>query len=108
MTNRIVDGDYVKTHLGKLETIDNEQELIQTAGQILYTRRGSFYPNKDFGSMIRLGELKKPELEYALSYARHALDELDGVYVKGVSIESDGLAFDLMINETEGRVKIKL
>lgn len=108
MTNRIVDGDYIKTHLDRLETIDNEQELIQTAGQILYARRGSFYPNKDFGSMIRLGELKKPELEYALSYARQALDTLDGVYVKSVNSESDGLVFDLMINETEGRVEVKL
>lgn len=108
MTEKLVNGDYVKNSKNELETVDYFDEIIQNIGVVLQTKRGNFYPNKDFGSLIRKKPLQEPQLEYALSYARQALDTLDGVYVKSVSAEDNMLIFDILINDIEGRVSVKL
>lgn len=53
MTNKIIDGDYVKSNgAARLQTVDYIDEVLQNAKIILTARRGKFYPNKDFGSLI--------------------------------------------------------
>ena len=53
MTNKIIDGDYVKSNgAARLQTVDYIDEVLQNAKIILTAHRGEFYPNKDFGSLI--------------------------------------------------------
>lgn len=109
MTNKITNGDYeFDEEIGQVKTVDYIDEVLQTIKLNLFARRGSFYPNKDFGSLLRAEELKNPKQEYALAYARQALDRLDGVYVKLAKIVDDEMIFDLTINDNERQVSIKL
>lgn len=88
--------------------VEHIDELLRSVKHMLYARQGKFYPNKDFGSLLRLAEYKEPMLDYALSYARQAVDKIDGAYVKGVAVEGSALVFDILINDEEGRVTIEL
>ncbi len=73
-------------------------ELYKSAERALKTKRGSFYPNKNFGSNIT-AEMKRREL-YSTAVA--ALAELDGVNVYDVCLEGDYTAIELLIN---GKIK---
>lgn len=109
MTNKIFNGDYVAKSDGTgLETVDYIDELLQNIKINLTARRGSFYPNKDFGSLIRAEKLENPMEEYALAYARQSLDNLNGVFVKSALINGNILTINLEINNTERQVEIEL
>lgn len=68
---------------------------------------GEFYPNKDYGSQIKR-HISSIDKEHLLSYARQAIRNMDGVYVKTVSSDNAGVRFTVMINEEERQVHIPL
>lgn len=103
MTEKIINGDYVKNGSG-LEEIEHIAEVLQSAVIALETLRGSFYPDKNYGS-----RLKKEKLlgkEYALCFARQALCGFDGVYVKSAKIKENGCEFTVAVNGKERQVLI--
>lgn len=67
--------------------------------------RGKFYPDKDYGSKIR-SICEMPREFYALCYARQALYNMDGVFVKSVRLNGSGYDFTLRINDEERQVRI--
>lgn len=110
MTLKIYDGDYVfdSAH-SSFEIVDNIDELMQLILMHLTIRRGSFYPNKNYGSFLRAEELKEPKNEYALAFARQALDSLGGVYVKSAQANDDFVVLNILINNNvERQVRVKL
>ncbi len=107
MISRLENGDYVKGENGALETVELAEELLQNAFITLKAKRGRFYPNKNFGS--RIYEINgEPFSEYALSYARQALDETDGVFALKCEIKDGCAVFVLLINNEEREVRIQL
>lgn len=89
--------------------LENEQyidELAKSIKFMLNVKRKKFYPNKNFGSLLREIFLE-PKSEYALSYARQALDGIDGVFVKSARIKDDKYIFNVIINGYEREVEIK-
>lgn len=105
MTQRILNGDYVKDiDTQGLQTVEYMDELVQVIKMLLITHRGQFYPNKDFGSMLRC-ELPAPAQEYALAYARQALEGLDGVFVRSANVQNGIIIVDLVINGEEKQVE---
>lgn len=88
---------------------DNQQyidALVESAKVLLNAQRGNFYPNKNFGSLLKT-VCRQPKDEYALAYARQALDSIDGVFVKSAICLDDKFVFDLLINNQQRQVEIK-
>lgn len=105
MQSKLVNGDYAKD--GAPLTVSYIEELLQNAFVALNTKRESFYPNKSFGSKIRMIN-RRPVEEYAFAYACQALEGLDGVFVKGASLTDNGVIILLAVNGTQGQVNIEL
>lgn len=107
MAYKLVNGDYIispgKSTPDECFYID---ELAQNAFVLLTTKRGKFYPNKDFGSLIYAIDesLKAAYLDAA---ARQAVDSLDGVYIKNVSYSGNDAVIVLTANDTERTVIIQ-
>ncbi len=106
MTDKLINGDYQlnETHTA-LKQCDYTDELLQDAYILLSAKRGSFYPNKNFGSKIDTIN-SEPKDEYLRSYAQQALGELDGVYVKSAHFEGSTAVINLILNDKEGTVRI--
>ncbi|MBE6719350.1 MAG: hypothetical protein E7571_01680 [Ruminococcaceae bacterium] len=108
MTDKLINGDYrIKTGEKALVQCDYTDELFQDAYVLLSARLGKFYPNKNFGSRINELKNEKPLAEYIEAYARQALSELDGVYVKATDVINGAAVFTLKANNTEGQVIIR-
>lgn len=106
MADKIENGDYSLVDDGRgLKQIEHFDEMLQNVAVTLNVRRGRFYPNKDFGCNV-INSSKQPVLEYALNYARQAVDSIDGVYIKGAEFENDNICFTVLINGREGQVRI--
>lgn len=69
----------------------------------LRTKRGRFYPDKNFGSKVN-ADLSENEI---LAYIRQAVSTLDGVCVKSVEKIGKKVTFNLMLNEEERQVIIE-
>lgn len=106
MTNKIVNGDYLIKN-GREEHTEYIDELLQNVKILLTAGRGSFYPDKNFGSSIKAAG-NRLDNQYALLYARQALDTLDGVYVKQAELNGTQLCLDLEINNEERQVTLEL
>ncbi len=104
MVAKLVDGDYVieNENIAQVDYID---EVLQNAFVGINAKRERFYPNKNFGSYIYLIE-NKSRPSYALSYARQAVDLIDGVYIKSVCAFDNGYLFKIMINDEEREIFI--
>ena len=94
---------------------DREEFFIETepfmrclvnARQLFRTVRGSFYPDKNFGS--RMAMLPTPVTAYALAYAAQALADSDGVDVTDAVQQGDTVTLTLRINGEEGRVNYRI
>ncbi len=104
MIQKIQNGRYVDSPDGGLEKVDYMEQLLQNVVFHLNTQRGKFYPDKDFGSNIKQSSVCNAAL--ALAYARQAVDDLDGVYVKSCVYENDGFSFCILLNDEERLVRI--
>ncbi|MBQ7202855.1 MAG: hypothetical protein IJS03_02425 [Eubacterium sp.] len=109
MADKLTNGDYTIVSGEKaLEQIDYINELLQNAFVLLKAKRGRFYPNKDFGSLIYSLDTGNPE-KYIEAFAQQALDKLDGVFVKSAVVDSQSgaILINLLINDTQGQVIIE-
>ena len=106
ITNKLIDGDYRKEN-GRLSEIDLISEVLQNVFVTLSVERGKFYPNKNFGSSIS-NITNEPMEQYALAFARQALDDTDGVYVLDAVIKSGTAELTVLINDKREKVNIKL
>ena len=104
MTEKIVGGDYVKDGAGLAE-VQYIEELLQNAVIALQTPRGSFYPDKNFGSQLKAAKDRNEAL--AACCARQALSGFDGIYIKSAEINDNGYTFTLLVNDQERQVLIK-
>lgn len=103
MTEKIINGDYVKSDTG-LEETEYIDEVLQNAAIALETLRGSFYPDKNYGSRLKREKILSEE--YALCFARQALSDFDGVYIKSAKIKENGCEFTVAVNGQERQVLI--
>lgn len=67
--------------------------------------RGEFYPDKDYGSQI-MKNIVTADIQTLLCYARQAVSEMDGIFVKSAVKEKDNILFNILINHEEGQVSI--
>jgi hypothetical protein len=91
--------------------VNSENPLITSALTDCFTAfvcpLGEFYPNKDYGSKIKQS-IGKIDSQTLLCYARQAVSDMDGVYVKSVELSSLGADFTVMINDEERTVNIPI
>lgn len=73
----------------------------------LSCRRGSFYPDKNFGIQLLFNEFDK-NTQAMLAYAQMAAAEIDGLYIKSARKTQDGVLFTVLTNDEEGQVIVKL
>ncbi len=106
MQLKLINGDYAKEN-GKPLTVTYVEELLQNAFVAINTKRGRFYPNKNFGSFIK-ESTAVPIEEYAFAYASQAVDGIDGVYVKSAKAIEGAIKIKLIINNAEKEVVIAL
>lgn len=89
------------------DSVQYIDSLVESVKVLLNAQRGEFYPNKNFGSLLKTVYCQ-PKSEYALAYARQALENIDGVFVKSASCFDDKFIFDLLINNEQRQVEIKI
>lgn len=104
MTEKITNGDYVKNG-SSLAEIEHIEELLQNAAIALKTQRGSFYPDKNYGSALQKAEKEIDEM-YAAAYAQQALYNLSGITIKSVKIKDDDYEFTVEVNNQERQVLV--
>lgn len=102
---KLIDGEYVKDGDGRLITVEYIEALLQNVCLIIGTQRGKFYPDKNFGSRLST-DIKEPFEEYAQTYIRQAIYGLDGVFVKKVRRNGNGITVILIINDEEKEVTL--
>ncbi|MCD7723318.1 MAG: hypothetical protein LUH82_05150 [Clostridiales bacterium] len=101
----IKDGDYYIEN-GAVAECDYIDELLQNITTALTAERGAFYPDFGFGSCLNeLGA--EPQALYAPAYARQALCDFDGVFVKSAEPGNSGILITLIINGEERQVTIE-
>ncbi|MCH5321287.1 MAG: hypothetical protein J1E36_05960 [Eubacterium sp.] len=69
--------------------------------------RGEFYPNKNYGSQIKRNKNLIDE-DKLLSFARQAVSDMDGVYVKSTQLNDSNAVFTVMINDESRQVSIEI
>lgn len=105
MTEKIINGDYAFDDENKLKRVEYIDELLQNVVFTLSTQCGKFYPNKDFGSYIKENK-EAPEDLCFLVYARQAIDDIDGVYIKSAKKNGKQVSFIILVNDEERVVNI--
>lgn len=81
--------------------------ILEDCVTALICPRSEFYPDKNFGSHIKPAK-NVLDGEKLLAFARQALREFDGVYVKSAVMKNDRAEFLLLINDNEREVSILL
>lgn len=79
-------------------------EIKEACRCAVYCAKGSFYPDKDYGSKIREAVNEKQ----LLSYARQAIENISGVYLKNATLSDNIVTLDLLINDEERTVTVQL
>lgn len=85
-----------------LEIDERIEQLLADSLLALKTKRGKFYPDKNFGSRID-NTLSNEEI---LAYARQAVSALDGVCIKSAEKMNNKVFFALVLNEEERQVML--
>lgn len=83
------------------EDIDTVIENIKMA---IKCPLGKFYPNKDYGRKV-IDSCSEGEL---LALSRLATREIDGVYIKNVSINNNEASYTILINDDERSVTLSI
>ena len=92
--------------------IEPEQlaRALADAETVIRTYRRRFYPNKSFGSRLyalQVAENETAEIA-ALAAVRQAVRDMDGVYALKACAQDGQLCITLLINGTEGVVRLPL
>lgn len=82
-------------------------EILKSCVAAIKCPRGKFYPDKNFGSHI-LNVSDNRAKDELLAYARQAVSEIDGVYVKYAEISGENAVFTILINDEQRQVNIAL
>lgn len=106
-TEIIENGDYAAEN-GAIQLGDYTLLILQDLARAAATRRGSFYPDKNYGGFYAEGKLAVPLQLYAAARARQALYPLGGIYVDCVEISGNSLILKLTINNEKRQVEITL
>lgn len=69
--------------------------------------RGEFYPNKNYGSHI-IKNKNRIDPDKLLCFARQAVIDIDGVYVKNAQLNDKSAVFTVMINDESRQVSIEI
>ncbi|MDE6110732.1 MAG: hypothetical protein K2F65_02325 [Eubacterium sp.] len=104
MTPEILNGDYVKSG-NAIKEIEHLDALLQDVALNIRAERGSFYPDKNFGSHIF--SCKNMDEAYPLIFARQAVSSISGVYIKSVKMNDKNFEFTVIVNNLERQVHIK-
>ena len=83
------------------------ENALRSGVLALRYQRGRFYPDKDFGSLLYTVQ-SADSTALLLAYARQAVKELDGVFVKSVHTADGAAVFDITINNENRQVSIEL
>lgn len=104
MVAKIENGDYMlRNHA--LNSADYYEALCQSARMIMLIPRGKYYPDKDFGSYLySVSDLSLEDK--LLTFARQALLEFDGVFVKSVSVSGSKITYVIDFDFGERTVSI--
>lgn len=106
MTEVIENGDYVLED-GKLKTAEYTETILQDIARAVYTKKGSFYPEALYGSKLRV-DGERQGAAYAVSFAREALADMDGVYVESAQETDSGYDFTIYINNEKRQVSVSV
>lgn len=87
------------------EVNEKIEQTLKSCQSACFCNKGEFYPDKDFGSKIRQS-LDNEKL--LLSFARSALKDIDGVYVKNAKFDGDFVFLEILVNDEQRQVCIKL
>ncbi|MGN0522379.1 MAG: hypothetical protein ACI4IQ_07060 [Eubacterium sp.] len=107
MTYKIENGAYVKDIAGGFEKTDYIDEVVQACVAELKCRLSSVYTDKDFGIDYGYGSVLDGEI-YNIYNVRRALAQIDGVFVKSVENSGSQALINLLINDCERQVTIKI
>lgn len=92
---------FFNREISKLVSAD---DIIEDCIMALTCPYSRFYPNKDFGNRIKSSN----DYKQLLASSRQAVSNIDGVFVKSLSV-NDGLAeFTIMVNDEARRVSIDI
>ncbi|MCD7873129.1 MAG: hypothetical protein LUG21_07535 [Clostridiales bacterium] len=106
MNEIIENGDYVLEE-NALKTDEYSEIIYQDIIRMLKTDKGSFYPDKNFGSKLTAAS-EKPINVCAVGLAREAVLNANGVYIKSVCEKQNGFNVTVVINGIEREVLIEI
>lgn len=107
MTNKTENGGYVPDGAAGILQVDYIEELLQNAVLAMKCSRGSFYPDKNYGSLLK-NSIKAPAEQYVLAFARQAVECLDGVYVKSAQMNNNIAVLTVLLNNEERQVSLEV
>lgn len=104
MVAKIENGDYMlRNHA--LNSANYYDALAQSARMLMIIPRGRYYPDKNFGSYLySVSDLSFEDK--LLTFARQALLEFDGVFVKSVSVSGSKITYVIVFDFGERTVSI--
>jgi hypothetical protein len=89
----------------------NQQEqlhmILQNCFRALSCPRGSFYPNKNYGSQLKASDNTLTE-QMAMNYAIQAVSDFDGVLINDVELGENYIKFFVLINNEMGQVIVEI
>lgn len=109
MDNKIENGDWAVTR-NTLSVVYGEDEMIGHVEARLSAKKGRFYPNKDFGSLLYTLKDSQDENKdmLALQYSRQALSDMSGVFVEKAIVADDEAKIKIAFDNRSKEVIIKL
>lgn len=106
---KIENGDWVYRN-DSIDIVRGVNEIMGHVEARLYAKKGKFYPNKDFGSL--LFTLKDSQDEnrdmQALQYARQALSDMPDIFVEKATVDGGEAIVTIIFDGSEKEVIIKL
>lgn len=91
-------------YFDKISQLEDTESVLKRCVMAIKCPLKRFYPNKNFGNLIKsstdIGEL--------LASARYAVRDIDGVYIKSAKAVDDNIQFEIMINDEARVVNINI
>lgn len=81
------------------------ENILKACAQAIYCSKGSFYPDKDYGSNVRDA---RGNARLLYSFASAALANIDGVYLNSASVSGGNAVFDVIINGESRQVVVEI
>lgn len=112
MDTKIINGDFVRSTAGLLQTVECFEELLQRVKIRLTVPLGSFACQPSLGSRLSLvyNEEQRLRSQRAVQLAQESLSEIPDVSVLSANVNSGGdkIVFKIMSNNQIGEVEVNL